>query len=275
MANIFRIQCMDGAAGLESLPDRSVKLIYGSPPYPNVSRNYGKWKTTEYIDRMAPFIDAAVRKLRPDGFIVINVKANREPSKTGFNSRRSLVVERLAILMEERWHLYCVDIEIWVKSNPIATGLRAACQDAYEQNLWFSLSPQWTINIDAIRRPYCESSLKSYESHVFKPRTNGVGYVRTEKKIAPNPLGALPLNVVYGSVSGRSTTHQAVQPEYLPEKYIKACTEPGDIVVDPWLGTGTTGASAIKLGRRFIGFDISAEYIDTAKVYLKSIAESL
>ena len=139
MAELFHIECMDGAAGLETLPDRSVKLIYGSPPYPNVARNYGKWKSSEYIDRIAPFIDAAVRKLRLDGFIVINVKANREPSKTGFNSRRSLIVERLAILMEERWHLYCVDIEIWVKSNPIATGLRAACQDAYEQNLWFSV----------------------------------------------------------------------------------------------------------------------------------------
>lgn len=271
MAELFDIRCIDGALGMQSLPDSSVKLIYGSPPYPNVARNYGKWKSSEYIDLIAPFIDAAVKKLSPDGFIVINIKANREPSSAKKNSCRSLVVERLAIAMEERWHLHCVDIEIWAKSNPIATGLRVACQDAYEQNLWFSKSPKWTINIDAIRRPYSEASLKSYDSHVFKPRVNGVGYVRTEKKISPHPLGALPWNIIYGSVSGRSTHHQAVQPEYLPEKYIKACTNPGDTVVDPWLGTGTTGACAIKLHRNFVGFDICEEYIEAAQNYLKQI----
>lgn len=275
MDKLFNIECIDGALGLETLADNSVKLIYGSPPYPNVSRNYGKWKSSEYISKMAPFIDAAVKKLRPDGFMVINVKANREPQSKGNNSRRSLVIERLAILLEEKWNLYCVDIEIWVKSNPIATGLRVACQDAYEQNLWFSKSPQWTINIDAIRRPYCDSSLQSYSSHVFKPRQNGVGYVRTEKKIAPNPLGALPWNVIYGSVSSRSTNHQAVQPEYIPEKYIKACTSEGDIVVDPWVGTGTTGASAIKLGRFFIGFDILPEHVKMANQYLADIYNNL
>ena len=271
----FNIQCIDGALGLQQLEDKSVKLIYGSPPYPNVSRNYGKWKSSEYIERMAPFIDAAVKKLTNDGFLVINVKANREPGTSKVNSRRSLVIERLAIELEERWGLYCVDIEIWVKSNPIATGLRAACQDAYEQNLWFSVNPLWKINIDAIRRPYSEASIQSYSSHVFKPRANGVGYVRREKKIDPHPLGALPWNIIYGSVSGRSTAHQAVQPEYLPEKYIKACTEEGDLVVDPWVGTGTTGACAIRLGRNFIGFDIMQDHVKMALQYLSIISNEL
>jgi modification methylase dpnIIB len=271
----YNIQCIDGALGLSNLEDHSVKLIYGSPPYPNVSRNYGRWRSSDYIERMAPFIDEAVKKLTHDGFLVINVKANREPGTSKMNSRRSLVIERLAIELEDRWGLYCVDIEIWIKSNPIATGLRAACQDAYEQNLWFSVNPLWTINIDAIRRPYSEASLQSYSSHVFKPRTNGVGYVRKEKKITPNPLGALPWNIIYGSVSGLSTKHQAVQPEYLPEKYIKACTQVGDLIVDPWVGTGTTGASAIRLGRRFIGFDILPEHVDMAMARLSDIYYSL
>lgn len=170
----YSIQCIDGALGLNSLDDHSVKLIYGSPPYPNVSRNYGKWKSSEYIELMAPFIDAAIQKLTPS-----------------------------------------------------------------------------------------------------KPRANGVGYVRKEKKIEPNPLGALPWNIIYGSVSGRSTKHQAVQPEYLPEKYIKACTEEGDIVVDPWAGTGTTGACAIRLGRGFIGFDIIQEHVVMANLHLKEIYDSL
>lgn len=273
METDFDIRCLDGAKGLASLPDKSVKLIYGSPPYPNVARNYGKWKSQDYIAKIRPFIDESVKKLSTNGFLVINIKANREPSTSSMNSRRSLIVEKLAIALEEEWGLFCVDIEIWIKSNPIATGLRVACQDAYEQNLWFSKNPKWNINIDAIRRPYCDASLKSYESHVFKPRTNGVGYVRTEKKIEPNPLGALPKNVIYGSVSGRSTIHQAVQPEYLADKYIKACTDIGDLVVDPWVGTGTTGIAALKLKRKFIGFDIQQEYVDLSIANLSNLKQ--
>lgn len=260
----YNIKAIDGSKGLLSLDDKSIKLIYGSPPYPNADRNYGNLSSDEYINWITPFIDAAVLKLSDDGFLVINIKANRDRPKRG-STKRSLVVEKLAILLEEKWQLYCVDIEIWVKDNPVPTGLRSACQDAYEQNLWFSKNPKWFINIDAIRRPYNEQSLRAYEHNEYKPRTNGLSYVRKVKRIDPNPKGALPLNIIRGAVSSAQGIHQAVQPEYLPEKYIKACTKEGDLVVDPWLGSGTTGVVAIKLNRKFAGFDIQQEYVEYAR----------
>jgi len=261
----FVVQCIDGAKGIMELPDKSIKLVYGSPPYPNADRDYGIWKSPEYIEKISPFIDAAVAKLRDDGFLVINVKANREKSTSTLASKRSLIVERLAILLEERWGLHCVDIEIWVKENPAPTGLRVACQDAYEQNLWFSVAPKWTINLDAIRRPYESHSVKTYEEYEYKPRLNGNTYVRKNKRIQPNPLGALPKNIISGGVSARIGNHQATQPSYLPEKYIKATTEKGDLVVDPWLGSGTTGYAALLLGRKFAGFDINESYVEEAR----------
>lgn len=266
--NGFAVECRDGAQGIIALPDKSIKLVYGSPPYPNADRDYGTWKSLEYIDKISPFIDAAISKLRDDGFLVINVKANREKASSVVSSRRSLVVEKLAIKLEEEWGLNCVDIEIWVKDNPVPTGLRVACQDAYEQNLWFSVAPKWSINIDTIRRPYESHSVKTYEGYEYKPRTNGNTYVRKNKKIQPNPLGALPKNVITGPVSARIGNHQATQPFYLPEKYIKATTEEGDLVVDPWLGSGTTGYVAVKLGRRFAGFDMIDTYVEEANAWL-------
>ena len=257
--------CMDGAEGMLMLPDKSIKLVYGSPPYPNAERDYGVWRAAEYIDKIAPFIDAAKIKLQDDGFLVINVKANREKATSKVASKRSLVVEKLAILLEERWGLSCVDIEIWVKENPVPTGLRAACQDAYEQNLWFSKTPKWEINIHAIRRPYESHSVKTYGEYEYKPRSNGLSYVRKNKRIEPHPLGALPKNIISGGVSARIGDHQATQPLYLPEKYIKATTSTGDLVVDPWMGSGTTGYAALTLGRRFCGFDVVQSYVDTAE----------
>jgi DNA modification methylase len=265
----YAVACLDGAEGMLRLPDKSVKLVYGSPPYPNAERDYGVWKTREYIEKISPFIDASVLKLRDDGFIVVNVKANREIATQNQSSRRSLVVEKLAILMEERWSLSCVDIEIWVKENPAPTGLRVACQDAYEQNLWFSRNPKWTIDIDAIRRPYESHSVKTYSEYEYKPRSNGNTYVRKSKTIQPNPLGALPKNIISGGVSASIGRHQATQPLYLPNKYIKACTASGDLVVDPWMGSGTTGVVALALGRKFIGFDIIQAYVDAAEALFR------
>lgn len=261
----YAISCCDGARGMLLLPDQSVKLVYGSPPYPNAERDYGVWKASEYIDKISPFLDASILKLREDGFLVINVKANREKATSTMASKRSLVVEKLAILLEEQWGLHCVDIEIWVKENPVPTGLRVACQDAYEQNLWFSKAPKWTINLDAIRRPYESHSVKTYGEYEYKPRSNGLSYVRKNKRIQPNPLGALPKNIISGGVSSRIGEHQATQPLYLPEKYIKATTNEGDLVVDPWVGSGTTGVAALSLNRKFIGFDIVESHLVEAK----------
>ncbi len=264
----FSVICCDGSEGMKQLEPNSVKLVYGSPPYPNAVRDYGVWTSDEYIDKIAPFIDGAIYCLREDGFLIINVKANRERQTVKIASRRSLVVERLAIQLEEKWHLYCVDIEIWVKENPVPTGLRVACQDAYEQNLWFSIAPKWRINMDSIRRPYEEHSRMVYNDYEYKPRSNGLTYVRKAKRIECNPHGALPINVIKGGVSASKTGHQASQPLYLPQKYILATTVENDLVVDPWAGSGTTGEAALLSGRRFIGFDIKNEYVDLARTRL-------
>ena len=267
----YVVKHMDGAEGLLLLPDKSIKLVYGSPPYPNAKRDYGIWKSADYIDKIAPFLDASCLKLADDGFIVINVKANRETSTEKASSKRSLIIEKLAVLMEERWHLHCVDIEIWIKENPAPTGLRVACQDAYEQNLWFSKAPKWKIDLDALRRPYESHSMKLYESYEFKPRGNGNTYVRKNKRIEPNPKGALPRNIISGGVSAGTDGHPATQPIYLPEKYIKACTKEGDLVVDPWMGSVTTGYAALSLGRLFAGFDLVEEYVISAEQRLHSL----
>lgn len=269
----YVVACCDGASGMLRLPDKSIKLVYGSPPYPNAERDYGTWKSSEYIDRISPFISASVMKLRDDGFIVINVKANREKATSKIASKRSLVIEKLAILLEEQWGLHCVDIEIWVKENPVPTGLRVACQDAYEQNLWFSKSPKWTIDLDSIRRPYESHSVKTYGEYEYKPRSNGLTYVRKNKKIQPHPIGALPKNIISGGVSARIGSHQATQPHYLPEKYIKALTREGDLVVDPWMGSGTTGYAALLLKRRFIGFDVVESYVTESKLLFKKLSQ--
>lgn len=274
---MFNIYHCDNIYGLENfIKNNSIKLIYGSPPYPNAKRDYGIWEENEWFNMMTKFLNSVYPKLNENGFIIINVKSNRVKPKNG-NSKRSLIVEKLCIWMEEKLNLHCVDIEIWAKTNPMSTGLRCACQDAYEQNIWFAKNPNWKINIDNIRRPYTETTLKAYQRSVYKPKKNGVGYITKEKKISPNPIGALPINIINGPVANNRTSHQAVQPDYLPEKYIKACTDEYDLVIDPWCGSGTTGLKAISLKRNFVGFEIIKEFqelsLNRINEYFKLIKE--
>lgn len=74
-------------------------------------------------------------------------------------------------------------------------------------------------------------------------------------------------------MSSRIVDHQATQPLYLPEKYIKACTDTGDLVVDPWMGSGTTGCAALSLSRLFTGFDLVEEYVESADKRLQALRE--
>ena len=85
----------------------------------------------------------------------------------------------------------------------------------------------------------------------------------------------LPKNIITGPVSARIGNHQATQPFYLPEKYIKAVTEEGDLVVDPWLGSVTTGYVAVKLGRRFAGFDMVEEYVNDARKWISEARQEV
>jgi DNA modification methylase len=268
---MFDIRKGDSTKLIKKLPNKSIKLFYGSPPYPNAKRSYGNWKTSEYLKIMGKYLNGIKNKMRDDGFIIINVKANRDPAKKGLSSQRSLVVEKLAIEMQDTYGLYCVDIEIWVKTNPVPTGVRVAAQDAYEYVLWFSVSPKWEINIDSIRREYKESTLKTYEKTTYKKRAkNSPQYVSKDKKIEPNDLGALPINVVIGSSSTKSVNHPACQPGYLSERYIKATTNEGDIVFDPWNGSGTTGIETLLLKRKYIGFDLNQDYVDLTIKHLSN-----
>ena len=108
----------------------------------------------------------------------------------------------------------------------------------------------------------------------YKPRSNGLTYVRKNKKIQPNPLGALPKNIISGGVSASVQDHQAVQPLYLPEKYIKATTAEGDVVLDPWMGSGTTGVASLQLRRKFVGFDIMEKFVTYSDERLREVVHA-
>jgi len=86
------------------------------------------------------------------------------------------------------------------------------------------------------------------------------------KEWSPNPKGALPTTLVNISSETKriADKHVAVYPVEFVDYFIKGATKPGDVVLDPFMGTGTTGVSAKSLGRNYIGFEMQQDYIEIA-----------
>jgi DNA modification methylase len=96
------------------------------------------------------------------------------------------------------------------------------------------------------------------------------------KEWAPNPKGALPTTLVNISSESKriADNHVAVYPVELVDYFIKGSTEEGDLVLDPFMGTGTTAVSAIKLVRNYIGFEKQEEYIEVANKRILDYVEN-
>ena len=124
-----------------------------------------------------------------------------------------------------------------------------------------------------MRVPYSKSSLKRFNKPIKKRFNRTEGDEKIEyKEWGPNPKGALPSTLInIGSESKRiSDNHIAVYPEALSDYFIKGSTNEGDLVIDPFMGSGTTGVSAKKHKRHWIGFDNIEEYVNFANQRIKN-----
>lgn len=156
----------------------------------------------------------------------------------------------------------------WNKKKSIPNTHRFG--DKIEYIFWFVKEKGFKLNMDEMRTEYSKTSINRMK-YQLKSR-----HARTEENQAddwkykdwsPNIKGALPSTLVdiSSEVKRVSKSHVAVFPEKLVEYFVKGSTNEGDIVLDPFMGSGTTGVVCRKLNRNWLGFEISEEYIVEAE----------
>ncbi|MEI8202458.1 MAG: site-specific DNA-methyltransferase [Bacteroidota bacterium] len=258
--------CGDSIAWLKSLEDESVDLIFADPPY-NIKK--ADWDTfesqEEYIKFSMLWIEQAARVLKPTGTLFV----------CGFS-------EILADLKHPATKYFkgCRWI-IWNYKNKANLG--SDWGRSHESILHFRKTKNFTFNIDNIRIPYSEHTLK-YPSHP-QAETSQFGNGKQGNHIwEPNALGAKPKDVleipqdiieVPTTCNGmhEKTAHPTQKPEELLRKIILASSNVGDIVLDPFCGSGTTPVCAEQLKRKWLACDLSAEYLDWAVNRLETVEE--
>lgn len=178
-------------------------------------------------------------------------------------------------LQEDGWYLR-QDI-IWHKPNPMPESVKDRCTKAHEYVFLLSKSPKYLFNADAIAEPIAESSKKRYQHAVdtneqFDPSK----HKHTEGVQSPMELltraakGVLERGVRNRRSVWKIATqsfegaHFATFPLELPTLCIKAGSNPGDVVLDPFNGAATTGVAALTEGRQYIGIELNPEYVKLA-----------
>lgn len=161
---------------------------------------------------------------------------------------------------------------IWHYSG---AGTPKGCWAKRHDNLFlYSKTSEYTFNADEVRTEYAAATVERF-SHAINNVRNGINFGTQSL----NPLGKYPEDVLAVSIEAPSasirTGYPTQKPQALLEKIIKASSNPGDLVFDCFMGSGTTQAVAMKLGRRFIGADINLGAIQTTTKRLLSIAEEL
>lgn len=273
-------RCGDSADLIENLIDGSINLMMTSPPFPLLrKKEYGNTDQDLYVAWLAGFIRQVMPKIADDGSIVLDLGGAYQRGQP----TRSLHIYKLIIELCEVVGLHLCQEFFWYNSAKLPSPIewvnkrKIRAKDSVNTLLWLSKSPWPKADVCNVLTPYSARMTKMLEgqSQVPKAQLRPSGHVMTDTILRDNG-GAIPSNVL--TIPNTSSNdsyqrrckqlgikaHPARFPAKLPEFFIRMLTDPGDVVLDIFAGSNTTGEVAEILGRRWNTFEQDRDYFATS-----------
>jgi DNA modification methylase len=261
------IICGDSLQVLQTFPDNCVDLVVTSPPYADKrAKTYGGINPDNYVQWFIPISNEIKRVLKPTGSFVLNIKEGVSDGE-----RQTYVLELILEMKKQGW--LWTEEYIWHKKNSFPGKWPNRFRDAWEHCLHFNKDKKFLMYQDTVRVPmgdWAKTRLKKL-SETDKRRDEskvGSGFGKNISNWVGRKL-AYPDNVLHLATESSNTNHSAAFPSTLPEWFIKLFTKPGDIVLDPFLGSGSTAVAAKRLNRKYIGIEIQKEFCHLAEKRIK------
>jgi len=237
-----QIYCTDSLTALDLCPDSLLSLTVTSPPY-NIGKEYEEILDQEkYLEWCREWIEKIYRCTSPSGAFWLNLGYFELPGRA-----KALPI---AYCLWERVPFFLLQEVIWHYGAGVSTKNMLCPRN--EKFLFYVKDPEvYTFNLDSIRDPDVKYPTQ---------KKNG--------KLKCNPLGKNPGDVWYVPkvTSGKDrsskerTPHPAQFPLALIDRIVRVSSNPGDLVTDPFMGSGTTAVASVRNGRKFLGFEVRKDY---------------
>lgn len=264
---------------LRAMPDASVNLVITSPPYAlEFKKEYGNEPQDKYVEWFVPFAREVRRVLRDDGSFVVNVGGAWQKG----HPTRSLYHFKLLVELVETVQFFLAQEIYWHNPAKMPTPAewvnvqRIRVKDSVEPCWWLSKTERPKATNTNVLVPYSDDMVRLIERG-FKAKRRPSGHLAKagwQKDLG----GAIPGNVltmgnndsngryIAGLTARGLKVHPARFPVQLPEWFIRLLTDPGDVVVDIFGGSMTTGWAAERLDRAWLGFELAAEYVEASRM---------
>jgi site-specific DNA-methyltransferase (cytosine-N4-specific) len=262
------------------LPDDSVNLVVTSPPFAlQRQKEYGNVEQHEYIDWLTEFARLVYQKLRPDGSFVLDLGGAYMKGVPA----RSLYPFRALIRFCDELGFFLAEDFYWFNPSKLPSPIewvnkrKVRAKDSVNTVWWLSKTENPKADISNVLAPYSARMKKLLEDpeafYTPKVRPSGhdisSGFGKDNGGSIPSNLLQIPNTESTGQYTracklAGADVHPARFPSALPAFFIKFLTKPGDLVVDIFAGSNTTGAVSDELGRRWKSFEEKLEYVSAS-----------
>src|SRR5690349_13732571 len=244
-----RIYCEDALQGLARLPDASVDLLIADPPY-GLGKDYGndsdKLDASAYLAWMEQWIDIALPKLKASGSLYIFLTWRYSPEIFVMLKRRMTMINEI----------------IWDRRVPSMGGSTRKFSSVHDTIGFFVKAKDYYFDLDAVRIPY--------DAETKKARSRSIFVGKKWLEVGYNPKDVWSVSRLHRQ-HGEREDHPTQKPLEIVERMVLASCPEGGTVLDPFMGSGTSAAAAVRHGRRFVGFELNPDYF---KIVEKRVVEA-
>lgn len=271
--------CSNAMDVLVEIPDETVDLVVTSPPYAlHFKKEYGNASQEDYLEWISPFCEQILRILKPNGSFALNIGGTWTPG----SPTRSLYHYKLLIHLCERIGFHLCQEFFWYNPAKMPAPAewvnvrRIRVKDSVEYIYWLGKTSFPKACNGNVLQEYSKDMMRLIERGVAKTKRPS-GHV-INGSFAKNKGGSIPPNLIQCGnnesnssylkmlkASGRKI-HPARFPSDIPKFFIQFCTDLGDMIVDPFAGSNTTGMVAEQLGRKWISIEKEKEYWEDSKL---------
>ncbi len=257
-----KIVCGDSLEVMRKIPSESIDLMVTSPPYADQrKKTYGGVHPDKYVEWILPITAELKRVLKSDGSFILNIK-----EKVVDGERHTYVLELILALKKQGW--LWTDEYIWHKRNTTPGKWSNRFRDSWERCLHFTKQRKFKMFQDEVMVPmgdWAEKRLQNLSENDSKRfnSQSGSGFGKDISKWVGRNM-AYPTNVLHLASECSNRNHSAAFPESLPTWFVKLFSEVGDVVLDPFAGSGTTCVVAKNLDRHYVGIELKEDHCKIA-----------